>query len=127
MNKNIKEANINVRLKNFFKQWIVFTKPFHNLNNRQQEVLALLLYYHYKLNKEITNTKILWKSVFDYDTKVKIYSELDIQSAALENILSQLRKRNVIVNNTITPAYIPNMDKNAKEFSLKINFKIIHE
>ena len=122
MNKDEKVANINIRLKDFFFKWIEFTKPFHNLNTRQQSVLALLLYYHYKLSFEITNNKILWKEVFDYDTKRLIYDELNITSGGLENLLSQLRKKNVIVNNKITPNYIPNIDNKSKGFKLTFNF-----
>lgn len=125
MSKDEKVANINIRLKDFFFKWMEFTKPFHNLNTRQQSVLALLLYHHHRLSFEITNTKILWKIVFDYDTKVLIYEELNIQLGALENLLSQLRKKNVIVDNKITPNYIPYIDKNTKGFKLTFNFNFV--
>lgn len=101
-----------------------FTKPFHKLAKRHQDTLALLLYYHYKLSKEITNEKILWKEVFGYDTKVLISNELDIKMGAVENLLSQLRSLNIIVNNRITPAYIPVLNTKSDNFSININFKI---
>lgn len=124
---NEKSANINVRLKTFFFRFVEFLYPFHGLALRQQKVLALLLYYHYELKQQITNDRILWKEVFDYDTKVKIYSELGIQSTALENLLSQLRKKNVIIDNQISGVYIPLIDAKSKTFSLKFNFNIIHD
>lgn len=127
MNKDEKIANINIKLKDFFFKWIEFTKPFHKLNPQQQTVLSLLLYRHYKLSQEITNTKILWKEVFDYDTKVLISDEMNIQLGSLENLYSQLRKRNVIKDNQITPYFIPPIDKKSKEFKLIFNFKLIHE
>lgn len=126
MSNNEKVANINTNIKSFFRRWTQFTEPFHKLNNRQQQVLSLLLYYHYILKQEITNNKILWKEVFDYDTKVKIYSELEIHQTGLENILTQLRKKNVIMDNQISPVYIPNLDKNSKTFTIKYNFNITH-
>lgn len=124
---NIKEANLKVKLKTFFFRFVEFLYPFHGLTDRQQKVLALLLYYHYELKQQITNDRILWKEVFDYDTKVKIYSELGIQSTALENLLSQLRKKKVIIDNQISGVYIPLIDSKSKVFSLKFNFNIIHE
>lgn len=127
MNNNEKVANLNVNIKSFFRQWIQFTAPFHKLSNQQQKVLSLLLYYHYKLKQEITNNKILWKEVFDYETKVKIYTELDIQPSALENMLSSLRKRNIIINKQISSLYIPNISKDSKVFTIKFNFNIKHE
>lgn len=123
----MKVANVNVRIKTFFTRFLEFTYPMHKLNGRQQKVLALLLYHHYLLKSQITNNKILWKQVFDYDTKVEIYTELGIQSGALENILSQLRKKNVVVDNVISPAYVPVLDKKSNKFSMVFNFNIIDE
>ena len=127
MNKDEKVANINVKIKDFFYKWIDFTYPFHKLNKQQSKVLALLLYHHFRLSKEITNNRILWKQVFDYDTRVLVCEEMNIQSAALENLLSKLRKRNIVVNNQITLNFIPNIDKKTKEFKLTFNFKLIHD
>jgi hypothetical protein len=127
MNNNEKVANLNVHIKSFFRQWILFTAPFHKLSNQQQRVLSLLLYYHYKLKQEITNNKILWKEVFDYETKVKIYTELEIQPSALENMLSSLRKKNIIIDKQVSPMYIPNISKDSKTFTIKFNFNIKHE
>lgn len=127
MKTNEKIANINVKFKDFFYKWIELTQPFHKLNNRQSRILALLLYHHNRLSYEITNPKILWKIVFDYDTKLLIAEELNIQTHSLENLLSQLRKKNIIVDNKITPYFIPNISKDAKNFKLIFNFNIKHE
>lgn len=122
---NVKNATINVKIKNFFLRYIEFLKPFHKLQKQHYTVVALLLYYHYQFSKEITNNKILWKTVFDYDTKILITDELGITVQALENLYSQLRKANVIINNEISSVYIPQMNKKNKTFTININFKII--
>ena len=127
MNKDGKVVNLNIKLKEFFYKWMEITRPFHKLNPQQSAVLALLLYHHHRLSKEITNNKILWKEVFDYDTKVLIQEELDIQLGSLENLLSRLRKKKIIIDNRITPYFIPPINKNTKEFKLIFNFKIIHD
>lgn len=127
MENNEKVANINVNIKSFFRKWIQFTEPFHKLRLQQQNVLALMLYYHYELKKEITNNKVLWKEVFDYDTKIKISTELNIQQSALENVLTQLRKKGVVENNKIVNAYIPNITNKTPVFTIKYNFKITYE
>lgn len=127
MNKDEKVANINVKVKDFFYKWIDFTKPFHKLNPQQSKLLALLLYHHFRLSKEITNNKILWKQVFDYDTKLLVCEDMNIQSAALENLLSKLRKKNIIINNQITPNFIPSINRKTKEFKLTFNFRLIHD
>lgn len=125
MKSNEKVAKINTKIKTFFFRYIELMTPFHKLAPRYQRILALLLYHHFQLQKEITNNKILWKVVFDYDTKILICDELGIQQSALENLYSQLRKKNVIVNNQISEVYIPNISLNAKTFNINFNFNII--
>jgi hypothetical protein len=124
---NIKQANINITLKGMFRQWLEITKPFHKLAKQQQDVLALLLYYHYMFKKDITTEKVLWKMVFDYDTKAKIKEELGIKDAVLHNNLTILRKKNIIINNQIVSTYIPKLTDNAKNFKVIFNFNLVNE
>ena len=123
--ENVKSANLNVKIKNFFFRYIEFLKPFHKLQKQHYTVVALLLYYHYQFSKEITNNKILWKTVFDYDTKILITDELGITTQGLENIYTSLRKNKVIIDNEISSVYIPQINKKNKTFTININFKII--
>ena len=125
--KNQKQANINITIKNLFLTWLKIINSFHNLTPQQREVLALLLYYHYKIGEEITNDKIVWKLVFDYDTKKLIREELNIEDQSLQNVLSKLRKRNIIDNDRVTKNFIPNIEKKATNFKLIFNFNLIHE
>lgn len=125
--KNIKQANINIRLKDLFYKWLEITKAFHGLADQQQKVLALLLYYHYKYKDEITNNKILWKIIFDYDTKKLIKEELEISDQVLQNNLTILRKKGIIKDNTVVPTYIPDLEQGANNFKVIFNFRIINE
>jgi len=125
--KNSKIANINTDLKTLMKHWLKFTKPFHSLNKQQQNILALLLYYYFEYKKEIKNEDMLWKIVFDYDTKMKIKKELDdLPDYTLQNNLTSLRKKKVIINNTVSKAYIPNIEIGAKKFVIQYNFNIVN-
>lgn len=121
---NNKTANIKVSINNFFLMWMRFTEPFHKLAPRYQTVVAILLRYYYELGKEITNEKILWKEVFSYDSKIKLADEMEINKQSVENLLTYLRKRNVIINNRISPAYLPDLSKDPSKFSININFHI---
>lgn len=125
--KNTKTANINVTLKGLFSRWLDITVTFHKLTIQERDVLALLLYYHYKYNRELTNNKILWKMVFDYDTKMKIKEELDMKDSSLQNTLTSLRKKNVIRENEILPTYIPKMERDSKSFKVQFNLNIIDD
>ncbi len=125
--KNSKIANINVTPKKLFRRWLDITYTFHRLTDQERDVLSLLLYYHYLFKKEISNNTILWKMVFDYDTKMKIKEELDMKDAVLQNTLTSLRKKRVIKNNTIVNTYVPNLEDNAKSFSVIYNLTILDE
>lgn len=123
--KNVKIANINIKLKQLFKKWLEITNSFHKLTDQQEKVLGLILYYHYIYKKDITNDKILWKVIFDYDTKALIKKELNIKDQVFQNILYKLRKKNIIVNNEVVKTYIPALEENGKSFKIIFNFNIV--
>lgn len=128
--KNQKIANINVRLKDLFMKWLDVTRSFHKLNHKEQLVLSLFLYYHHIYKKEITNNKILWKIVFDYETKAKIkedsiFGDKGLGDAYLQNVMSSLRKKKIIVKGEISPLFIPDLQFNSRNFKVIFNFNIV--
>lgn len=126
---NSKAANINIKLKSLFFKWLEILKPWHDLNNQQQQVLALLLYYHYLYKKDITNNKILWKIVFDYDTRIKIIEDVcwkkGMNIGTLNNVLTMLRNKKVIIDNEVIKLYIPELELKSKTFKIIFNFNIV--
>ena len=125
MKTNIKSLNINVHLKTMFKLWLNITSSFHKMTNQQIEVLALLLFYHHELSNQITNSKILWKMVFDYETKNKIKKELNLKDASFQNVLTSLRKKGIITDNKVVSTYIPKLENGSNNFRVVFNFNII--
>lgn len=120
---NQRQANIKTSKKNFFKHWLSLTKPFHKLRPQEQEVLSLLLYYYFEYKKDISKDNLVWKMVFDYDTKMLMKEELgNMKDVGFQNILSSLRKKEVIQGKQISPSFIPNLNKGAKDFSLIFKF-----
>ncbi len=122
-----KIVNMNIAPKSLFKMWLDITASFHKLKQGEQNILALLLYHHYKLKQDITNNKILYKVLFDYDTKHEIAEELGINTQVIRNALTVFRKKGIIVNNTLSNAIIPQFTKKDKEFKIIFNFNLIHE
>jgi hypothetical protein len=127
---NEKIATLNLKLKDLFIRWLDVTRAFHKLTNQQQHVLALLLYYHFLYKKETTNSKILWKIVFDYDTYLKIrednlFKEKGMSSNVLHNIITGLRKKKIIVDGRISPMFIPDLTHDCKSFKITFNFNIV--
>lgn len=123
--KNVKVATANIRLKDLFFKWVELTRPFHKLTPGQQKVLALLLYHHYQYKQEITNPKIVWKTLFDYETKMNMMEDLDMNNPGFSNIIHLLRKRGIVKGNVINPLYIPSIEPKAKNFKIIFNFNIV--
>lgn len=121
---NVKIANMNTSVKGLFMKWVELTKPFHNLTKQQMNVLALFLFHHYNLKKEITNEKILFKLLFDYEVKQKIKDELNIKDSVFQNIMTFFRKKGIIINKKISSNYIPVLTKDSNNFKLIFNFNI---
>lgn len=127
---NEKVATLNIKIKELFSRWLDITRAFHKLTNQQQQVLALFLYYHYQFKKDTTNQKILWKMVFDYDTKLKIreddvFKDKEMSNNVLHNIITGLRKKGIIVDGQISPMFIPDLTQDSKSFKVIFNFNIV--
>ncbi len=118
--RNQKGVNIKTDIKGLFRKWMVLTQPFHKLAPREQELLAVLLYYHYQFKKTTRDENVIWKMVFDYSTKAKIKEELNMTDGSLQTMLTKLRKKNIIKNNRIVRTFIPELSDNA------MNFKIVY-
>ena len=126
MGVNAKQALIKTNEKNFFRHWLILTKPLHKLPNQKIEVVALLLHTYFNFKKEISNDDLAWKLTFDYDSKLKIKNEMGISTDQIfSNLLTTLRRDKVIINNKISKSFIPNIDlKNTNMFSLIYKFEI---
>lgn len=108
----------------FFKWWCTFLKPFINLTNRETDVIASFLKQRWELSKYISDPTILDSMVMSEDTKKKVIEDCNITLQHFYVVMSNLRKNNVIINDTVNPRLIPNIrqDDNGT-FQLLILFK----
>jgi len=65
--------------------------------------------------------------VFDYDTKMKIKEDLNMKDSALQTVLTKLRKKKIIIDNKVSPIFIPSLELNSKNFKMIYNFNIIND
>lgn len=117
---------LTVSLDDFFKRWLIFLKPYHELADRQIDLAASLLKIRYELSKVILDDKILDETLMNGTSKKKIIEDCGISPAHFQVIMSSLRKHNFILKDgRINPKYIPSLNKeNPKAFSLMILFAI---
>lgn len=109
----------------FFRIWVEFLTPLHNLTNREKDVVAAFIKERFELSSSITDNNLLDKYVMSDDIKAKIKKECGISDAFFQVILGKLRKTNVIVNGKINSRFIPkNINSNDKCFQLLLYFDL---
>jgi len=90
-----KEINLKVsNLITFANQYLEFINPFNHLSRGEKDILAHIMTSD---NVFIENENIKEKMLLDYDVKVHIMETLDITEARLNNVISALRKKGVII------------------------------
>jgi hypothetical protein len=95
----------------FFKYWFLFLRPFHNLTDREMDVIASFVKQRYELSKVIKDKEILDKVTMSEDTKKKVREECEISLPHFQVIMGKLRKNKVLVEGKINPKYIPLVDE----------------
>lgn len=125
----LKKANNIIRIptsleSNFFKYWLDFLKPFHNLTNKEIKILACILKHRYNLSKMVTDNQLLDKITMSNDTKKVIKEECGLTSSHYQVIMSNLRRKKIIINNSINPKFIPNIKEEKGVFVLSLLFDL---
>ena len=108
----------------FFRYWFMFLKPFHNLTDREIDVITAFVKHRYELSKVIKDTSILDKVTMDEDTRKKVREECGMTLAHFQVILGKLKKNKVIVDNKINPRFLPNIVEEDGTFQLLLLFDL---
>lgn len=106
----------------FFRYWFEFLTPFHNLTEREMDVITSLVKQRYELSKVIKDNEILDKVTMSEDTKKKVREECDISLPHFQVIMGKLRKNKVIIDGKINPRYIPSVDEENGSFKMMLLF-----
>jgi hypothetical protein len=106
----------------FFRYWFEFLQPFHNLTEREMDVITSFVKQRYELSKVIKDNEILDKVTMSEDTKKKVREECDISLPHFQVIMGKLRKNKVIIDGKINPRYIPSVDGENGSFKMMLLF-----
>ena len=104
---------------NFYRYDVELLNPIVKLRKRELDVWAQLLYYNNEYKG--LDDEVKFKMVFDYGTKSKIAKDLKISMDVLNNNLSELRKKRIVIDNKIPKGYQVYLENN--EYNLTFNFK----
>lgn len=124
-----KKANNVVRIPTslngkFFRYWLEFLRPFHQLTDREIDVTTSFLKYRYELSKVIKDSEILDKVTMSEDTKRKVREECNITLPHFQVIMGKLRKSKIIVDGKLNPRFIPNIVEESGFFKLLLLFDL---
>lgn len=110
---------------NFFKLWLKFLAPYHNLTPREMDIAACFLKHRHLLSKAIKDNAILDRVTMSEDTKHKIMEECKITPSHFQMIMGKLRRSKVIVENKINPKFIPkNIEEGDTSCKLLLHFDL---
>lgn len=124
INKPNNAIRIPCSLSDFFKYWFLFLEPFHNLTNREVDVITSFVRQRYELSKVIKDNEILDKVAMSEDVKKKVREECGITLQHFQVIMGKLRKNNVIIDGKINPKFIPHITEENGMFQLLLLFDI---
>lgn len=109
----------------FFRIWIEFLTPLHNLTNREKDVVAAFIKARFELSKSVSDDNLLDKIVMSDDIKNKIKAECKVSNAFFQVILGKLKKTGIIINGKINPKFIPkSLNPEDQAFQLLLYFDL---
>lgn len=110
--------------KSFFKYWFEFLRPFHNLTNREMDVIAAFVKHRYRLSKVVSDQEVLDQLVMSDDIKRKVREDCNISQTHFQVIMTELKKNKVVENGKINPKFIPRIDGDSNNFQLLLSFEL---
>lgn len=121
---NINIQSFTVTKEKFFTIWLTILQPFLKLRNKELELLAKLLYHRYLISLEVKNKEMLDELLFSPKIKKSIMAELKMPEHAYNNLLSCLRKKNIVIDKTINRQIIPMISEPFENFKLLYNIDV---
>lgn len=108
----------------FFRYWFEFLRPFHNLTDREIDVIASFVKHRYHLSRVIQDKDLLDRVTMSEDTKKKVREDCGITQGHFQVIMTKLKKSKVIDADRINPRFIPRIDPDSKIFTLMLTFEL---
>ena len=107
----------------FFRYWVEFLRPLHELTKREMDVLAEFLKVRYNLSKEIINGDRLDRVLMSEETKREIRKTCGISTKHFQVIMSKFRKNGVIKEGKIHLNLIPTITDEGVGLMVHFSFK----
>ena len=109
---------------NFFKYWLKFLQPFHNLTEQEMSIGAAFLRERQKLSKVVLDEDVLDRALMDEEIQKKIRGEFSITNQHFQVMKNKLKNKNFFIENKINPKLIPNVKDTDGVFQLLLLFDL---
>ena len=125
---NLIQIKSNSKLKmspdgDFFRYWVEFLRPLHELTKKEMDVLAEFLKTRYNLSKEIINPDRLDRVLMSKETKREIREKCHIKTKHFQVIMSKFRKNGVLKDEKICLNMIPTITEEGVGLMVHFSFK----
>ena len=107
----------------FFRYWVEFLRPLHELTKREMDILAEFLKVRYNLSKEIINPDRLDRVLMSEETKREIRERCKVKAKHFQVIMSKFRKNGVIKDGKICLNMIPTVTDEGVGLMVHFSFK----
>jgi hypothetical protein len=109
----------------FFRIWIEYLTPLHNLTNREKDIVAAFIKARFELSKSVSDSDLLDRILMSDDIKNQIKDECGVSDAFFQVILGKLRKTGILRNGKINPKFIPKrLSEKDQSFQLLLHFDL---
>ena len=107
----------------FFRYWLEFLIPFHNLTSRETDVATAFLKERHNLSKVILDKELLDRTLMSEESQRKLKQECGLTNQHFQVIKSKLKNKKFFINDKINPRLIPNMEDDHGLFQLLLLYE----
>lgn len=107
----------------FFRAWVDFHRPIHELTKREMDVLAAFLKKRWELGKKNKDGDSLDRDLMSEEVRSQIANECHMKMRHLRVTLSTFRKKGILVNEKFITTLFPTITKEGVGLMIYFDFK----
>lgn len=127
---NSKIIQLKCNVGQFFTNYLLVTKPYHNLSDTEIRYTAMFMVYYNELSKSINKDDLIFELLFSSSTRKKIREDLKVNKFVNFNtVFNMLKKKQIFVvdeetgNLNLNQKYCLRLDSDKFEVKYIFNIK----
>jgi hypothetical protein len=112
----------------FFRAWLEYLTPLHNLSNKAKDLAASFLKERYRLSQSIPNQALVDEILMSTDSKARVKNDCGLSTSFYHLLMRDLKKAGFITDAGIVNAkYVPKCGDKKGYFNLLLLFEMNEE